>query len=197
MLNHDNIVFFFHILLIKLFNEGKFKVIKYHQKFCLTDSYYQFTDANFPCCFSDLVIVSTSTSSSLVWYDLGQALPLRNITYGNGVGQSLFVFEDGTVYWVIYDVSNGNYMILCTSPIGETRDLGIIYNQEILVVVSRLYIFVLVKDSSRIDIYSRRTLAKNGELQIAQNVNEFTLALGKFVMTEVTIKLEICVLRWF
>ena len=93
-------------------------------------------------------------------------------------------------------MSNLNYILLCTSPVGETRDLGIIYNQEILVVVSRLYIYVLVKDSNRIDIYSKRTLAKNGELQIAQNVNEFTLALGKFVMTEVSIKLEIILLRW-
>ena len=130
-----------------------------------------------------------STSNlSLVRYGLGQRLPLRIISYDNGVGQSLFVFEDGTIYWVVYDLSTNYYIILCTSPMGETRNLGIQYREEILVVVSRLYIYVLVEDNNQIDIYSKRTLVKDSEVQIAPNVNQFILALGKLIMTEIQIK---------
>ena len=71
---------------------------------------------------------------------------------------------------------------------GETRNLGIQYREEILVVVSRLYIYVLVEDNNQIDIYSKRTLVKDSELQIAPNVNQFILALGKLIMTEIQIK---------
>ena len=130
-----------------------------------------------------------STSNlSLVRYGLGQRLPLRIISYDNGVGQSLFVFEDGTIYWVVYDLSTNYYIILCTSPMGETRNLDIQYREEILVVVSRLYIYVLVEDNNQIDIYSKRTLVKDSEVQIARNVNQFILALGKLIMTEIQIK---------
>ena len=130
-----------------------------------------------------------STSNlSLVRYGLGQRLPLRIISYDNGVGQSLFVFEDGTIYWVVYDLSTNYYILLCTSPMGETRNLGIQYREEILVVVSRLYIYVLVEENNQIDIYSKRTLVKDSELQIAPNVNQFILALGKLIMAEIQIK---------
>lgn len=154
-------------------------MIKWHK-----DTVWLFTDANSSYCFSFLVIVSTS-NLSLVRYDLGQRLPLRIISYDNGTGQSLFVFEDGTIYWVIYDLSSDYYLILCTSPMGETRALSIHYREEILVVVSRLYIYVLVIDSNRIDIYSKKTLMKHWELQITSNVNELILALGKLIMTEI------------
>ena len=101
------------------------------------------------------------------------------ITYDGGSGQSLYVFEDGTIYWVIYNPSPDRFIILCTSKAGVTRNLGIWYNGEIRVVVDRLYIYVLDKDNNRIDIYSRRTLVKHWELRIIPNVNELILALGK------------------
>ena len=71
---------------------------------------------------------------------------------------------------------------------GETRNLGIQYREEILVVVSRLYIYVLVEENNQIDIYSKRTLVKDSKLQIAPNVNQFILALGKLIMAEIQIK---------
>ena len=128
--------------------------------------------------FSCLVIV-TASNLSIVLYDLGESASVRVITYDGGFGQSLYVFEDGTIYWVIYDLSTGRFIILCTSKAGVTRNLGIWYNGEIRVVVDRLHIYILDKENNRIDIYSKRTLTKLRELSVPPGVCELILAFGK------------------
>ncbi|CAB4012521.1 fibropellin-1-like isoform X1, partial [Paramuricea clavata] len=125
---------------------------------------------------NDCLVIVTASNLSIVLYDLRESSSVRVITYDGGSGQSLYVFEDGTIYWVIYNPSTGRFIILCTSKAGVTRNLGIWYNGEIRVVVDRLYIYVLDKDNNRIDIYSRRTLMKLGELPVPPSVCELILA---------------------
>ena len=113
-------------------------------------------------------------------YDLGDSSSVRIITYDSGVGQSLYVFDDGKIYWVVYDPSTNYFIIICTSVVTETTvGLGIQYHGEICIAVDRLYIYVLDKDNSRIDVYSRTTLMKVGELRTTTSVNEITIAFGK------------------
>ncbi|CAB4017559.1 extracellular matrix A-like isoform X2, partial [Paramuricea clavata] len=123
------------------------------------------------------LVIVTASNLSIVLYDLGESSSVRVITYDGGFGQSLYVFEDGTIYWVIYNPFTTSFIILCTSKEGVTRNLGIWYIGEICVVVDRLYIYVLDKDNNRIDIYSRRTLMKLWELHVIPNVNELILVL--------------------
>ena len=132
--------------------------------------------------FSKLVIISAD-NLSLVLYDLGESASVRIITYDRGVGQSLYVFDDGTIYWVIFDQSNNLFIVVCTYVTsGMTRELGIQYNTDICVVVDRSYIYVLDKDNNRIDVYSRITLVKLWELHTTTGVKELIIAFGKQTM---------------
>ena len=130
-------------------------------------------------CFSYLVIVTTTSTSSLVLYDLGESSSVRVISYDGGVGESLYVLEDGTIYWVIYHPSNDSFIVVCTSLAGVTTNLGIEYDGEISIVVDRLHIYVLDKENNRIDIYSKTTLTKLRELNVVPDVNELILTFGK------------------
>ena len=113
-------------------------------------------------------------------YDLGESSSVRVINYDSGVGESLYVYQDGTIYWVIYYPSADRFIVVCTSIAGVTTNLGIEYDGEISIVVDRLYIYVLDKENNRIDIYSKRTLIKQSELNVVPNVNELILAFGKY-----------------
>ena len=105
---------------------------------------------------------------------------MRTITYDAGFGQSLYVFDDDTIYWVIYDPDSKYFIVVCTTVVaGTTRDLGIRYDSEIYIVVDRFYIYVLDKDNNRIDAYSRTTLMKIWELPTTTDVTEMIIAFGK------------------
>ena len=135
--------------------------------------------------FSYLVIATTS-SLSLVLYDLDERSLVRVISYEDGVWQSLFVFGDGNIYGTIYNPFTGRpFITVCISiKTGETTYLGISYDEEILVAVDREHIYVALKDSNRIDVYSRRTLMKLREFSIIPDVNELILAFGKFLIEQ-------------
>ena len=98
--------------------------------------------------------------------------------------QSLFVFGKWKIYEVIYIPALDQFRIFCTFLTGERIDLGISYDEEILVAVDREHIYVLLKDSNRIDVYSRRTLMKLREIPIIPDVNELILAFGKFLIEQ-------------
>lgn len=122
---------------------------------------------------------------SLVLYDLGEESPSRIISYEVGVWQSLHVFGDGEIYGVVYIALTDRFRIVCvTLSTGERTELGISYDEEILVVVDRMHIYVLLKDSNRIAVYSKRTLMKLWELQIISDVNELILPFGKFLIEQ-------------
>ena len=103
------------------------------------------------------------------------------LSYDGGVPQSVYVFNDGTIYWVVFHEANRCYYILCTSVKKVTRrlDLSTVYKVEIFVVVDRLYLYVLDESNNRIDVYSIRTLEKLWQLQIVPNAKELILAMGR------------------
>ena len=122
----------------------------------------------------------TASNLSIVLYDLGDSTSVRVFNYDGGFVQSLYVFEDGTIYWVNYDSNNGRFCVLSTSVLtGATTDLSICYDSEIYVVVTQLYVYVLDKENNRIDIYPRRTLTKIKEVHVIPNVQDFILGFGK------------------
>lgn len=119
---------------------------------------------------------------SLVLYDLAERSPLRIISYEDGVWQSLYVFGDGRIYGTIYIPAANLFIILCTSAAGEKTNLGLSYDEEIMVVADQDHIYVLLKDSNQIHAYSKRTLEKLWELPVIQDVTELILPFGKFLI---------------
>ena len=146
--------------------------------------------------FSYLVIATTS-SLSLVLYDLDERSLVRVISYEDGVWQSLYVFGDGNIYGTVYNPFTGRFIIVCISKTGETTYLGISYDEEILVAVDREHIYVVLKDSNRIDVYSRRTLMKLREFSIIPDVNELILAFGKFLIEQKLCNKSVCIFYRF
>jgi hypothetical protein len=114
-----------------------------------------------------------------VLFDLDDDSSVHVITYDGGFAQSVYVFVD-VYYWVNYDPSTGRFFILCTSRVTEvTTDLGLWYDSEICIVVDRLYIYVLDKENNRIDVYSKRTLKKEGGIPIIPDVHDVILGFGE------------------
>ena len=144
--------------------------------------------------FSKLVLVIVSGSQlSVVVYCLGESSSIQIIIYNGGVWQSLYVSDDGTIFWVIYDQSNNQFIVVCTYVTsGVTINIGIQYVTKICVVVDRLYIYVLVKEYYRIDVYSRRTLMKLWELNTTTGVNELIIGFGKQTMLASILKSFLC-----
>jgi hypothetical protein len=115
-----------------------------------------------------------------VVYCLGESSSIQIIIYNGGVWQSLYVSDDGTIFWVIYDQSNNLFIVVCTYVTSRvTINIGIQYDTDICVVVDRLYIYVLVKEYYRIDVYFRRKSVKLWELHTTAGVNKLIIGFGK------------------
>ena len=126
------------------------------------------------------MIVSTF-NITLVLYDLGGSSSVNVVNHGydDDFIQSVYVFEDGTIYLVMYDSDDSCFYILSILPNGEVKRLDLpLYKNKIYLVVDRLNFYVLDPENNRIDIYSKTTFKKLSELQIESDVSDLVLAFG-------------------
>ncbi|XP_028394541.1 fibrillin-1-like [Dendronephthya gigantea] len=124
-----------------------------------------------------LVIVTPSQHFSLVFYDLGQNASVRFISYNGGYGQSLYVVEDGTIYWTIFELLSYSFRVLSTTISGVTTELGISYKEEIVVAADELYLYILEKRHDHVDIYSKKNLRKVREVFLESIRSEMIIGI--------------------
>lgn len=127
-------------------------------------------------CFSDLII---ATTSAVVRYDLGPSSSVNTITYDDGTIQSLFVYEDGTSYLIVYNSLTAMFSTIRISVSGEIIVLELSFNEPVAVLVDRLHIYVYVINDNRIYVYSKRTLEKLWEIELTYEAGQLIIAYGK------------------
>lgn len=106
---------------------------------------------------------------------------VRQLTFEGSIAQSIYADEvPGVIYWVANDIQSGMFRVMRTTlATSDALFLNIAYEDEILIAVDQIYLYVLVKDQNRTDLYYKTSSVKVGEFQLNTKVKEMIVALGK------------------
>ena len=99
----------------------------------------------------------------------------------DGSAQSIAVDDhNNDIYWVNYNGDANVYEVLRTSYNGETMHLNITYSGGIVVANDIFNLYVLDRDSMRIDKYLKTSLERLENITISDVIADIVIGYGKF-----------------
>ena len=132
---------------------------------------------SFFSCISSYLYIASAADPPIIRYNPrdGSSLPFSQ----PGSAQSLsFDQFDNVVYWANF-IGGSSHKVMKTMLTGDTVDLNITYPGEIEVTSDMLNLYVLDKESNRIDKYSKVSLEKLGNITRDDDIMELITGYGE------------------
>ena len=82
------------------------------------------------------------------------------------------------IYWINFNLSNSNNVVMKTSYIKETISLNISFTSELSITQDMLHIYVLVQDTNTIHKYKKTTLEKVDSIPVTSGTKEIIVVYG-------------------